>query len=121
MVVRAPTNASPPGSSGASGDAVYSRRLAQLQDEVARAALTGQTLVWSPPPQEAPPKLGAPQFPTPHQSPEVNACCHRRTGAESMLAAAAWAKLDRQAHRRHSVAHLPPVAAAGLHLSATWR
>ena len=122
MAVPGPMTQDPalPGSSGASGDG-YSKRLAQLKDEVARAARTGQTLLWSPPKEAAP--LGAPHFPNPHQSPEVNECCPRRTGAESVPAAAGWAELDRQARHRHSVAHLPTrrVAATGLHLSATWR
>ena len=119
------------GSSGASGGAPYSRRLAQLQDEVARAAKIGHTLAWSPPP-EAAPRLGAPGFPTPHQSPEEFAGCNRPTGAEGMPAAAEWAELDRQARPSHSWA-ISPFAACRvnnlpfcsglicLHLSATWR
>ena len=100
-------NAGSSGASGASGGAPYSRRLAQLQDEVARAAKTGHTLAWSPPPEEAAPRLGAPEFPTPHQSPEEFAGCHRPTGAEGMPAAAEWAELDRQARPRHSWAISP--------------
>ena len=125
-------NAGSSGASGASGGAPYSRRLAQLQDEVARAAKTGHTLAWSPPPEEAAPRLGAPEFPTPHQSPEEFAGCHRPTGAAGMPAAAEWAELDRQARPRHSWA-ISPLMLAGLNnlpsvacrptctFSATWR
>ena len=123
-------NAGSSGASGASGGAPYSRRLAQLKDEVARAAKTGHTLAWAPPPEEAPPRLGAPEFPTPHQSPEEFAGCHRPT--VSMPAAAEWAELDRQARPRHSWA-ISPLMLAGLNnlpsvacrptctFSATWR